>query len=699
MMEYRLLLKFPSALKGPLTAKALTSLALLFGALSVVGTVAAQDSARFYKVFPSRVRTLVKASYDPDDRETAANQGNDDGFSGINHSEAYSYSENGTPVSVLAHFEGQQGVLGLFFRNFWRDCYGLAYLPGENNRTRMWVDGAVAHDMPLEDYFRNPGARIRQVPPFDGPFTRSRSGGHLTHAQIRWQDSFKLALDDDAYTNSARFHRVAATLASPEGELPLPDKAEWERIANHPGAWPHRLPRVPVITTLNVGANNGRDGVILHGPSTVLELTFEVRHPSDWVDLWARFTWDNAARPQVEVPLRHLGGMPEPPASFPVHSLLLDNDGSNRITCWFPMPFAEIANVEIENRGAQPISVRVTHCSVDGEPEAGWGYFTAMFRREITGTGEPFQGPRLTDCHGMLRCLILEDFADNSGRIPDMHMTHLEGDLCIRTNGDRGDEHTFAASETGIGRWGWYITPADRPFVSDTSFQSSLMARVLPNRATEGRRIMGSTYLFDPVHFVDGIDIVLEHGVQNTSNADYSLSAFLYVQPGAARRAIAEIDIGNTSPNDPRGEPLNRVRYTEWGSYVRSGNFLRDQFYGTPAVTEHVRQIRDYLTFRVQRRDDADLQDPCAVGFRLDRLGGAGLGLCQADVFVDGQPAGLLHVFTHNEVFPWKEGGECEVNLPFELTKGKSSFMVELRPRVGSDPVNVARVWVYEYLK
>lgn len=664
------------------------------------GRLAAQSttSETLHRLFPGRVRTIVKSGYDPDDRVSSPTQGNDDGFTGQNGCEAYRYYENGTPVSVLADFAGQRGVLGLFFRNFWSDAYNLPMLAGENNRTRMWVDGAVAFDMPLWDFFRNPNGPIEQIEPFDGPFTGTRSGGHLTHAQITWNDSFRLGLDDDPFNNAARFHRVAATLASPEGDLPMPDKAEWERIAANPGQWPQQWPhqsaRAPNTVQMTVAAN-GAANVQISGSGTLLEFTCEVPNLADFTDLWARFTWDNAAAPQVELPLRYLGAMIEPPNSFPVHSLLLDNDGARRVTCWFPMPFRQHAKLEIQNRGAQAVPVQVTYCYTTGSHVDPWGYFVAGFHREITGTGEPFQGPRLRDCHGMLRLLMLEDFADNSGRIPDMHMTHLEGDVCMRINGNRGDDHSFDASETSIGRWGWYLTPADRPFVSDTSFQTSLIARFLPNSFAEGRRLMGSTFLFDPVHFVDGIDIVLEHGVQNSSNADYSLVAFFYVKPGAARAVIDELDVGNTNANDPLGEPAHQVQFTAWSTYTQQGSFIRDQFFGTPPVTDSVRHIRDFLRFTVRRKRDAGCG--LAVGFRLDRLGGPGLQVCDADVYVDGAPAGRLHVFSHNPVFPWKEGGECEVMLPRRLTDGRSSLVVEVRPRNGSDPLKIARAWVYEY--
>jgi len=658
-----------------------------------------QDSDLLSRLFPSRVHTAVKASYDPDDRISAPSQGNDDGFTGQNHCEAYRTDDRGTPVGVLAHFEGRAGVLGLFFRNFWSDSGGIPMMQGENNRTRIWLDGQVRYDQPLANFFRNTDDPRGQIAPFAGPFTGHRSGGHLTHAQLRWNQSFKLGLDDDPFANAARFHRVAATLASPEGELPVPDLAGWEWIAQRPGLWPHHAVRTAQTATLQLAASGGTGAVQLTGPQTLLEVTAEVQNHADWAGLAARFTWDGASRPQVEMPLRLLGAMVGPPYRFPIASLLLNNDGDRRATCWFPMHFAQRARLEIVNGNAWPVTVALTTATKAGAHPAPWGYFTAVHRAETTGTGEPFQGPRLTDCRGLLRFVMLEENADTSGRIPGMHMSHLEGDLCVRINGNRGCDHSFDASETSIGRWGWYLTPADRPFVSDSSFNSAIMLRGLPSGHVEGRRVMGSTFVFDPVHFVDGIDMVLEHGLQNMSNADYSFVAFFYVEPGRARTKVAEIDIGNTSPADPQGEPAHQVQFTAWNTYFRQGNFLRDQFFNTPPVGDSVRHVRDFLRFQVRRSADDAVLRPVSIGLRLDRLGGPSLTVCQADVLVDGQPAGLLHVYRHNDVFVWMEGGECEVELPRALTNGKSAMTVELRPRAGSDPLKVARVFVYEYTK
>ena len=651
---------------------------------------AAQD---FAMLFPSRVKTFVKAGYDPDDRPSAASRGNDDGFSGTNLCEAYRSSDQAAPLSVLAHFEGRPGVLGLFFRNFWSDYAGVPYYSGENNRTRIWLDGQLSYDMPLTDYFRNWDDPRGQLPPFTGPFTGHRSGGHLTHAQLRWNNSFKIGLWDDGFHNAARFHRVAATIGTPEGEVPVPDMADWSRIANGRGRWPHAAARAPLGATLTIPPS-GSQSVQLSGPATLLELTCTVGAASDWLGLWARFTWDNQATPAVDVPLRVLGGMISPPYSAPVAGLLFANDGSRRISCWWPMPFATSARLTFENHNAVPLNLHVDYCKLDGPYPRPWGYFTAVHRAGLTGTGEPFLGPRITNARGLLRGLMLEDCADTTGRIPNMQLTHLEGDLCLRINGNRGEDHSFDASETSIGRWGWYLSPSDQAFASDSSFQTGIHLRTLPGGAIEGRRLMGSLFVFDPVHFVDGIDTVLEHGVQNQSNADYQLTAFLYVEPGAARTAIRELDIG-----DPASEAANSVQFTQWSQYTRTSEFFRDQFFGTAPVTDSVRHIRDFLRFRVVRPADADPTRPIGIGLRLDRIGTATAGVCQAAVLVEGQPAGLLHSFTHSTLFPWKEGNECEVELPRSLTDGRTSFTVELRPRAGTDPLKVARVWVYEYSK
>lgn len=670
----------------------LCCVALAAAAAAQGGDALGTASDRFSALYPSRAKTFAKASSDPDDFPSAQYQGNDDGFTGTNGCEAYRTIDQGTPLAVLAHAAGRPGVMNLFFRNFWSGFSGLPIQPNEDNTARIWLDGALAHDQPLSHYFRNQSDPLGQVPPFSGAFTASRAGGHVTHAQLRWNDEFRLGVLEDPTSNAARFHRVSFTLGTPENEVPLEDLARWETIAQARGTWPHAAVRVPQTASWTI-APGASAALPLTGPMTVLELTAQVGNHADWEHLWARFTFDKLPQPSVLVPLRLLGAMLAPPHRFPVQGLLFQNDGDRTLSSFYPMHFEDRATLQFENRGPAPIALNLTYATTTAPEPEPWGYFTVTWHSALTGTGETFFGPRLTNCRGLLRGLILEDRVDTTGRIPNMDLQHLEGDLCVRINGNRGSDHLFDASETSIGRWGWYLTRSDVPFVSDTSFNSSINLLQFPNGVYQARRITGSLYLFDPMHFVDGIQIALEHGVQNGSNAEYGLASFFYLQPGAARRQLFEIDIGS-----PASEAQHQVQFTEWSNYTRTGAFFRDQFFGTPAVTDTVRDIRTFLSFRVVRSGEFARGRPVGIGLRLDRLGGAGLTVCQADVFVDGQPAGLLHSFTHNPNFPWKEGNECEVELPRALTDGKAAFTVELRPRPGSDPLRVARVRVHEYV-
>ena len=113
-------------------------------------------------------------------------------------------------------------------------------------------------------------------------------------------------------------------------------------------------------------------------------------------------------------------------------------------------------------------------------------------------------------------------------------------------------------------------------------------------------------------------------------------------------------------------------------------------------MTDDVREIDGFYRFDV-RFDSEKSYSGIGLGFRLDRDRTPTTTFAQADVYVDGFHAGLLHAWNSNEFFRWKEGGELEVEIPAALTRGKSGFTVEIRPRPGTDAVNLARIEVFGY--
>lgn len=648
-------------------------------------------SERFAVLQPARSKTFMKGSADPDDRPNSTARGNDDGFSGLNGAEAFRENVSGSDAAILADVQGRAGFMGLLFRNFWSGAVGVPLQPIEDNRTQILVDGIVLSDMPLSSYFRNENDPLGQVPPFTGPWTGNRAGGFLTHTPIHFERNLKVRVFENSFSNAGRFHRVAWTTADPEGNVDVPDLTGWEQVVRRRGGWRHSVPRNPSAYRLDIPPS-GSSIIHVTGPGAILEFRAHVDDPAAWSRLRARFHFDGRNDVGVDMPLRMLGAAGEQMYARANDSLLFGNDGSQEIWNYFPMPFAESASLEIVNSSGVETGLDVTVSTWSGAYPQPWGYFTTTWNRSVTQFGVPFQGPQLTNCRGVLRAIVLEDIVDTSGRIPQItDMAHLEGDLCVRINGLRGDEHTFEASETSVGKWGWYLTPSDVPFSADGSFNTSVVvAFPAVNVIGVGRR-MGSTLVFDPMQFVDGIRIVMEHGIQNTSNADYGLMCMFYVQPGAARDLVGELDVGNA-----QSESNWNVQYGSAPASQVTTSFFRDQYFGDSPVTDDVRQVQDWFRFRVGSPTLSNY-NAIGLGFRLDRMRTGTGGVCQARVFVDGYFAGLLHTFTTNPLEHWKEGGETEVELPIALTAGKSAMTIEIRPVAGTEPLRIGRARVYGY--
>ncbi len=661
-------------------------------------------SDTFSTLLNPRFKTFVRASSDPEDFPTALSKGNDDGFTGTNQVEDYRETEGASEYAVIAHLEGRPGYMGSYFRNFWGGLAGIFQLPWEDSRGQIFIEGQMLWDLPLSNYFRSPGNLLApQITPFDGPFTQSRAGGSITYTPMVWENSFRLRVEENWFDNAARFHRLTGVLGTWDDVLEVPNRAEWETVYAARGGWPHKTTRVPTMTNLTIPGGGGSQTINLVGPSTLLEVSVTVTDPAHWDGLQARFTWDGQATPAVDVPVYVLGAMvrqPFEPTSpitpfTPITSLLNNNNGTDKITCYFPMHFTTSADLEFVNTNGKSASITVETAEGTGVHPEPWGYFHGTYDFGVTQTGIAFQGPTYPTGHGMLRYHALESAITNvPGVIPgNVSLMHIEGDMSIRTNNNKGDDHVYAATETGIGHWGWYDSPSDVPFQTDCSFHSGLLSMPLNKKQFETARLMGSTLVFDPVHYVDGIDIVLEHGPGNEENAIYRFTTFHYIAPNAARDTILELDVG-----DAADEATRAASFTEAApEYELTHGFFRDTQFQTPDVTDDVRVIDTFFTFSVNEPNLTNYDAFC-IGLRMDRDRGTGDGgIAQADVYVDGIWAGLLHSPQSNQWFRWKEGTELEVELPRPLTAGKTQFTVELRPRAGGDPFNLARLWLYGY--
>jgi hypothetical protein len=112
---------------------------------------------------------------------------------------------------------------------------------------------------------------------------------------------------------------------------------------------------VPAGKTVTLAEIKG-PGVIRHIWITVPPPPREFRAgPNTWRDTVIRMYWDGSAAPCIEAPLGDFFGMGQG-ASVPLTSQMMTIPEGRGFNCYWPMPFAKSARIEVENQGPQDIA-------------------------------------------------------------------------------------------------------------------------------------------------------------------------------------------------------------------------------------------------------------------------------------------------------------------------------------------------------
>jgi hypothetical protein len=265
-------------------------------------------------------------------------------------------------------------------------------------------------------------------------------------------------------------------------------------------------------------------------------------------DLVLRVYWDGEATPSVECPLGDLFGtsfgLPRP---FVSDRLVIAGGG---YLCRFEMPFNARAIVEIENQSPAPVAWFFFQIGFyrEHQPSPRLQTFHAQWRREHPTT--PGRPHRVLEAHGRGRFVGLKLDAQNRSwwlRPPlgemiiprGLGLGILEGWESIRVDGETvpcivgtGGEDYFSG--------GFYF--AGGPFHTPThgaTVRSYLLGRV-------------SAYRFhadDPVPFERSIEVCIDHGFQNTMEADYATVAYWYQEePHADFPALPPAPLRRVAP-------------------------------------------------------------------------------------------------------------------------------------------------------
>ena len=269
-----------------------------------------------------------------------------------------------------------------------------------------------------------------------------------------------------------------------------------------------------------------------------------------------RIWWDGAETPCIEAPVGDFFGVghgltPEY-WSLPLSMSPRSGRGFN---CWFPMPFADRARIEIANDGEKPL---VCYFYVDWEeyrePPQDVGYFHAQWRRENPtdgwGGGEPQSNAdreaswKRANLDGAGNYVILE--ATGRGHYVGCNLNidvfrrqqfdwYGEGDDMIWVDGELALRGTGTEDYFGTA---WSPTREfHAPYYGLTVYSGTA------DWPWSGKNSMYRWHIEDPVHFRESIRVTIEHGHANDQSNDYSSTAYWYqTHPHAPPPALPPVE-------------------------------------------------------------------------------------------------------------------------------------------------------------
>ena len=264
-----------------------------------------------------------------------------------------------------------------------------------------------------------------------------------------------------------------------------------------------------------------------------------------------RFFWDGEEEPSVEVPLGDFFGVGHGAVgsffSLPLSMYVADSPARPTRNCWFPMPFAKGARLELVNEGSLPYT---HYFYVDYEEHTSipddLGRFHAQWRREnpTQPVPRPPDGSEIKNTTGMENYVILE--AEGRGQYVGCVLSVQglspgwwgEGDDMIFVDDEIAPDGTpiWPPSIHGTGTEDFMNFSYEFP-VKDTAY--GLYHGVsLPGASRQGdwQTLSGksnqwSVYRFhiqDPIPFRRRILVTCEHGHGNDRADDWSSVAYWY---------------------------------------------------------------------------------------------------------------------------------------------------------------------------
>lgn len=336
-----------------------------------------------------------------------------------------------------------------------------------------------------------------------------------------------------------------------------------------------------------VGPGQTATLAMLEGPGVVRHIYFTMIRPDllDYRQAVLRMYWDDESEPSVEVPMGDFFCVGHCMVRRFASELVVVNPGSDEdpvnhgFNCYFAMPFARSARIEIVNQSDRylgGIFGRLWyHIDWEAWPTAlpdDCGRFHAQWRRENPTSGAAGSGKFPPNLSGQENYVILE--AEGWGHVVGLFLQvdnvqggwYGEGDDMIFI-----DEDSWPPSLHGTGTeevFGGGAGP-DREYAGP--YTGFVLVENHGGEHYRGKNAMYRWYVRDPIRFRQRIRMTIEHGHANDFRNDYASVAYWYqhephspfpvLAPASSR--LPRIPDAGAALTSVRGE-LNRAFVPLW---------------------------------------------------------------------------------------------------------------------------------------
>jgi hypothetical protein len=301
-------------------------------------------------------------------------------------------------------------------------------------------------------------------------------------------------------------------------------KADLDKILN-PGSLPYIKDSklIQVSSHDSTGGNNdmisipaGKEARILQvtGPGIITRIWFRIDSGDPYFlrRILLKIYWDNEDNPSVEVPLGDFFGSGFAYRQYVTPYLGMSSGG---YTCFFPMPFEDLARIVIVNESGQELKgfyFQVDYQKLESPISTDVGYFHAYWHRDV-----------LTDYDSNFTILNTR----GRGHIVGVNMSiqsydatfgFLDGDEKVFVDGEKKPSIHGTGTEDYFSS-GWYFNQGE--------YAGPYNGLVLKDDSL-GRISAYRFHIMDPIPFKKSINFTIEHGYNNKDIADYSSTVYWY---------------------------------------------------------------------------------------------------------------------------------------------------------------------------